>query len=72
MIYQLFSLWYTNIANTRTNECDFQDALASIKQNISNSINSIKTDINSIKSEISSVKTGLKEEINNLKDVANH
>ena len=48
---------------------DFQDALASIKQNITKSINSIKTDINSIKSDISSIKTNLKDEISNLKDV---
>ena len=59
----------THQYNTRTNKGDFQDALASIEQNITNSINSIKTDINSIKSDISSVKTDLKDEINNLKDV---
>ena len=59
----------TNQYNTRTNKGDFQDALASIEQNITNSINSIKTDINSIKSDIGSVKTILKDEINNLKDV---
>ena len=56
--------------NTRTYyKGDFQDALASIKQNITKSINSIKTDINSIKSDISSIKANLKDEINNLKDV---
>ena len=59
----------THQYNTRTNKGDFQDALPSIEQNISNSINSIKTDINSIKGDISSVKTNLKHEINNLKDV---
>ena len=59
----------THQYNTRTNKGDFRDALASIEQNITNSINSIKTDINSIKSDISSVKTDLKDEINNLKDV---
>ena len=45
----------TNQYNKRTNKGDFQDALVSIEQNISNSINSIKTDINSIRSDISSV-----------------
>ena len=44
----------THQYNTRTNKGDFQDALASIEQNITNSINSIKTDINSTKSDISS------------------
>ena len=52
----------THQYNTRTNKGDFQDALASIEQNITNSINSINTDI-------SSVKTDLKDELNNLKDV---
>ena len=56
----------THQYNTKTNKGDFQDALASIEQNIANSI---KTDINLIKSDISSVKTDLKDEINNLKDV---
>ena len=51
----------THQYNTRTNKVDFQDALASMEQNITNSINSIKTD--------SSVKTDLKDAINNLKDV---
>ena len=59
----------THQYNTRTNKSDFQDALASMEQNITNYINSIKTDITSIKSDISSVKTDLKHEINNLKDV---
>ena len=59
----------THQYNTRTNKGDFQDALASMEQNITNYINSIKIDINSIKSDISSVKTDLKGEINNLKDV---
>ena len=52
----------THQYNTRTNKGDFQDALASIEQNITNSINSINTDI-------SSVKTDLKDELNNLKDI---
>ena len=56
----------THQCNTRT---DFQDAFASMEQNITNYINSIKTDINSIKSDISSVKTDFKDEINNLNDV---
>ena len=59
----------THQYNTRTNKGDFQDALASIEQNITNSINWIKTDINSIKSDISLVKTDLKDLINNLKVV---
>ena len=41
--------------NTRTKKSDFQEALASLEQNITNSIDSIKTE--------------LKEEINNLEDV---
>ena len=41
--------------NTRTKKGDFQEALANLEQNITNSINSVKTE--------------LKEEINNLKDV---
>ena len=59
----------THQYNTRTNKSDFQDALASLEQNITNSINSMKLDVNSIKEDISSVKTDLKDEINNLKDV---
>ena len=43
----------THQYNTRTNKGDFQDALASMEQNITNYINSIKTVINSIKSDIS-------------------
>ena len=59
----------THQYNTRTNKGDFQDALASIEQHITSSINSVKADINSIKSDIRSVKTDLKDEINNLKNV---
>ena len=51
----------THQYNTRINKGDFQDALASMEQNIMNSINSIKTDINSIKSDISSVKADFKD-----------
>ena len=59
----------THQYNTRTNKSDFQDALASLEQNITNSINSMKLDVNSNKEDISSVKTDLKDEINNLKEV---
>ena len=41
--------------NTRTEKGDFQEALANLEQNITNSINSVKTE--------------LKEKNNNLKDV---
>ena len=49
----------THQYNTRTNKGNFQDVLASIEQNTTNSINSIKSDISSVKTD----------EINNLKDV---
>ena len=41
--------------NTRTKKGDFQEALANLEQNITNSINSVKTE--------------LKEAINNPKDI---
>ena len=64
MSITLCSIWFIFVKlkllclheyNTRTKKGDFQEALANLEQNITNSINSVKTE--------------LKEEINNLKDV---